>query len=141
MSKAMQSPLQRRRKNGALRSVVQSWQLYVLLLPALICLVIFHFIPMYGLSIAFKDLRIGDALWEGRWVGLKHFQRLFSSSLSGTLDKNTLVITFTVFYSLAPAHSLRLAGPQLLGQRNPQIQPDRHLSAPSGIHGGHRQHH
>ena len=102
MAKTIQSPLQNKRKNGTLRSVIQSWQLYVLLLPGLICLVIFHFIPMYGLTIAFKDLRIGDALWEGRWVGLKHFERLFNSSLFTTILKNTLVITFIQNFLLWP---------------------------------------
>lgn len=102
LTKTIQSPLQRKRKNGTLRGVVQCWQLYVLLLPALVCLILFHFIPMYGLTIAFKDIRIGQALWEGRWVGLKHFERLFRSSLFGTIVKNTLVITFIQYFILWP---------------------------------------
>ena len=89
----------RRRK---LRRFFGNWQLYTMLLPALICLIVFHYIPMYGTTIAFKDIRIGQSFWEGTWVGLKHFKRLFSSELFGTIFKNTLVITFIQNFLLWP---------------------------------------
>lgn len=79
-----------------------NWQLYTMLLPALVCLILFHYVPMYGVTIAFKDIRIGEALWEGTWVGLKHFERLFSSDLFSTIFKNTLVITFIQNFLLWP---------------------------------------
>lgn len=79
-----------------------NWQLYTMLLPAFICLILFHYVPMYGVTIAFKDIRIGEALWEGTWVGLKHFERLFSSDLFGTIFKNTIVITLIQNFLLWP---------------------------------------
>ena len=84
------------------RQFRNNWQLYLMLLPALVCLILFHYVPMYGVVIAFKDIRVGESLWEGTWVGLKHFQRLFSSGLFSTIFKNTLVITFVQNFLLWP---------------------------------------
>ncbi len=77
-------------------------QLYAFLIPGLILTLVFHYIPMYGISIAFKDVHIGQSLWEGTFVGLKHFQRLFSSELFGVIIKNTIIITFVNNFLLWP---------------------------------------
>lgn len=94
------------RTGGASKSLwsraLSQWQLYVLLLPGLLILLIFHYIPMYGVTIAFKDVHIGQSIFEGTWVGLKHFQRLFSSDLFSTIFKNTLVITLVQNFLLWP---------------------------------------
>jgi putative aldouronate transport system permease protein len=55
--------------------VFRDWRLYVLLLPAFIYVFIFHYIPMYGVIIAFKDYRTSLGILGSRWVGLKHFAR------------------------------------------------------------------
>ena len=55
-----------RRKN--LRKVLRSWQLYVLLIPALIWAVVFAYYPMYGLIIAFKDYKIRLGILGSPWV-------------------------------------------------------------------------
>lgn len=82
-------------KKSVLKKVLSQWQLYVLLIPGLLCLLLFHYVPMYGVSIAFKSLKIGDSLFGGEWVGLMHFERLFSSPKFFTLLKNTLVLSLT----------------------------------------------
>lgn len=81
---------------------VAQWRLYMLLLPGLLILLIFHYIPMYGVTIAFKDVFVGQSIFEGTWVGFKHFERLFSSDLFSTIFKNTLVITLTKTLFLWP---------------------------------------
>lgn len=90
------------RKKSLWKSIVEQWRLYVLLLPALICLIVFHFLPMYGVNIAFKDLHIGQSMFEGQWVGFRQFIRLFSSDLFPVILKNTLVITLTQTLLLWP---------------------------------------
>lgn len=92
MTKKTNATSVRVKKRGG---ILSQWRLYVLLLPGLLALLIFHYIPMYGITIAFKDLGIGESLFGGTWVGFKHFERLFSSDLFGTIFKNTLVITLT----------------------------------------------
>ncbi len=84
------------------KGILKQWRLYVLLLPGFLVLIIFHYIPMYGVTMAFKDVHIGQSIFEGTWVGLKHFERLFSSDLFGTIFKNTLVITLTKTLLLWP---------------------------------------
>ncbi len=82
-------------KKQIIKRALSQWQLYALLLPGLICLILFHYVPMYGVSIAFKNLRIGDSLFGGEWVGFMHFERLFTSPKFFTLLKNTLLLSLT----------------------------------------------
>lgn len=72
--------------------IMDNWQLYLLLAPALIYFLVFKYYPMYGVQIAFKDYRAIDGIWGSAWVGLKHFQRFFDSYHFGNLMWNTLSI-------------------------------------------------
>ena len=76
-----------------LKSFTGNWELYVLLLPALAYFVIFHYIPMYGVQIAFKDFIPADGIWGSKWVGFAHFLRFFDSYFFWDLIRNTLVIS------------------------------------------------
>ena len=73
-------------------------QLYVLILPAIISVFIFHYIPIYGVQVAFKDFRASMEIWGSPWVGLKHFGRFFEMPFFGMMIRNTLSISL---YSLA----------------------------------------
>ena len=68
------------------------WQLYVMLLPALIYLLVFHYLPLYGIQVAFRDYRLVDGVMGSPWVGLKHFKRFFEAYYFERLIKNTLVL-------------------------------------------------
>ena len=50
--------------------------------------------PMLGIQIAFKDYKLRRGMWDSPWVGLKHFQRFFSSYQSTRVIVNTLWISF-----------------------------------------------
>lgn len=65
-------------------------ELYLMILPAVVFFIIFHYGPIYGLQIAFKDFRAVDGIWGSPWAGLKHFERFFSSYRFGTLLGNTM---------------------------------------------------
>jgi len=80
------------------RKVIKYWQLYMLLLPALIYIIIFCYGPMYGIIIAFKDYKVKLGYWGSEWVGLKHFIRFLTYPEFWKLVKNTLSISL---YSLA----------------------------------------
>ena len=69
----------RKGKAGALRRIGRCWQLYVLMLPALVYIVLFAYKPMYGILIAFKDFSMKKGILASPWVGFKNFERLFSS--------------------------------------------------------------
>lgn len=89
-------------KRSKLRLALSQWQLYALLLPGLLILFVFHYLPIYGTTIAFKDLAIGDDMFGGTWVGFKHFERFFTGPYFGMLMKNTLTITLTEMILTTP---------------------------------------
>ena len=91
-----------RRSKHPFRVALSQWRLYVLLIPALLAVIIFHYIPMAGLSAAFKDLYLGQTFWEGTWVGWANFQRLFTGDYFWNILKNTLSITFVQHFILWP---------------------------------------
>lgn len=66
------------------------WQLYLFILPGMLYFIIFHFMPMYGVQIAFKDYRAIDGILGSDWVGLKHFIRFFESPQFWSMLKNTV---------------------------------------------------
>jgi ABC-type polysaccharide transport system, permease component len=76
------------------RNVQRDWQLAVLALLPVIYFIVFHYIPMYGVQIAFKDFRAAKGIWGSPWVGFKHFKRFFSSYQFWPLLKNTLSLSF-----------------------------------------------
>lgn len=68
--------------------------LILMVLPVLIYIVLFKFIPFAGNIIAFEDFKILSGIFKSDWIGLKHFQRLFSSEIFHTALSNTLRINF-----------------------------------------------
>lgn len=75
------------------RNILRNWQLYIFVLPALAYFIIFHYIPMYGVQIAFKNFSPGLGIWGSDWVGFDHFTRFFNSYYFWDLIKNTLGIS------------------------------------------------
>lgn len=69
------------------------WQLYALILPAVVYLAIFSYQPIYGLIIAFKDFNVGKGIWGSDWVGLKHFIRFVNFPNFWLYIKNTFLIS------------------------------------------------
>lgn len=67
--------------------------LYVFLLPMIVYIIIFNYMPMAGLQIAFKDFVATKGIWGSEWVGFKYFTQFFTSPMFGKLLKNTLVIS------------------------------------------------
>lgn len=83
-----------RRKGGALARIWQQRWLYLLVAPAIVYFLVFCYVPMYGLIIAFKDYSPFVGFWESRWVGLAHFRQFFSSIYFWRLLRNTVLLNF-----------------------------------------------
>jgi len=77
----------------SIKKILTSWQLYVLILPAFLYFLIFHYGPMYGAQIAFRDYMPSLGIWESPWVGLQHFERFFDSYYFWDLLTNTIGIS------------------------------------------------
>lgn len=70
------------------------WQLYLLILPVVVYYIIFHYAPMYGIQIAFRNYSITRPILESKWVGLNYFERFLKSPMFPQLFKNTVVLSF-----------------------------------------------
>lgn len=86
------------KKRTIAKKIHRRWQLYFVMLLPLAYLVIFHYTPMYGVQIAFKNFIVTKGIIGSPWIGFAHFQRFFKSYQFLRLIKNTLGISF---YSLA----------------------------------------
>jgi putative aldouronate transport system permease protein len=80
------------------RMILQNYELYLFLAPAIVLTILFRYIPIYGLQIAFKDFIPYKGIWGSPWTGLEHFIRFFKSSLAWKYIGNTFFISI---YSLA----------------------------------------
>lgn len=69
--------------------------LYLLALPAVISVFMFHYVPIYGIQIAFKDYSSYLGIWGSKWVGLKHFINFINHPMFWKLIKNTFAVTLT----------------------------------------------
>lgn len=75
---------------------------YIMIMFGIICLILFNYIPMVGLQIAFRDFRPGNTIWNAKWVGLDNFWFLKDSEFWRVV-KNTLVLTVSRFVITFPA--------------------------------------
>ena len=81
------------RKRQKRKHILLRWQLYVLMLPAIIYTLLFCYKPMYGILIAFQNFSIKKGIWGSEWVGLDNFERLFNSYWFPIILKNTFTLS------------------------------------------------
>ena len=79
------------------RRLVKSRTLLLMLLPCLAFFAIFHYLPMFGVVISFKDYNLFRGVFDSDWVGLKHYRTFFQSRDMWILVRNTFLLGF---YSL-----------------------------------------
>ncbi|CAM4517240.1 sugar ABC transporter permease [Paenibacillus typhae] len=72
--------------------MVRNKWLYIMLLPGLLYFIIFKYVPMYGLLLAFKNYQPFLGFVDSEWVGLKHFNRFFGDPLFWKLLSNTFIL-------------------------------------------------
>lgn len=82
-----------RRRSTLRHRIMKNWELYLFLLPAMLALLLFSYLPMYGVQIAFKNYKSFKGIWGSDWVGLKHFKRFMGLQMFPKLIKNTLFIS------------------------------------------------
>ena len=89
---------------------LDNWQLYALLLIPVVLTVVYKYIPMYGIQIAFKDFTPKAGIGGSPWVGFEHFQTFFNSFQVKSLFTNTISLSlysliagfpFPIFLALA----------------------------------------
>jgi putative aldouronate transport system permease protein len=85
--------IKREYKKSSFKTFKKNYDLYMLLIPGIIFMIIFRYVPMYGLAIAFQDFNIFKGIGGSEWVGLQQFQKLFNSPQFYQVFKNTLLIS------------------------------------------------
>ena len=78
----------------AMFELKRHYALYLMCLVPVGLIILFHYVPMYGIQIAFKDYKVLTGFADSKWVGLKFFRKFLSFSQAGDIVLNTLVISF-----------------------------------------------
>lgn len=79
------------------RRLLDNWQLYAMLLIPIVLTIVYKYLPMYGIQIAFRDYKASRGMFGSEWVGLKWFERFFAAPTCIRMLKNTVLLSF---YSL-----------------------------------------
>ncbi len=79
------------------KRILKHWEFYLLLLPGIILTIIYKYVPMYGIQIAFRDYNPIDGFFGSPWVGLKWFEKFFNNYRSIRMIRNTVLLSL---YSL-----------------------------------------
>lgn len=82
-----------RSKSKTLMLMKKNWLLYVFLLPAIVYMISFKYVPMYGIQIAFKDYTPAKGFSDSEWVGLKWFIKFINTPRFWQILKNTLSLS------------------------------------------------
>lgn len=91
------------KKKAGARYFANYFDLYLFLLPAVLYFIIFHYWPMYGALIAFKDFMPVKGILGSPWVGFAHFERFFQSYFFSLLIRNTLLLSLFSIVFVFPA--------------------------------------
>ena len=93
-SKAAEAPAAVPKKKGLSLYLKRNYWFYIFLIPGMLFLLIFKYIPMGGICIAFQDFNVVKGIGGSPWVGFKHFEYLFKSADFYRIFRNSLLISF-----------------------------------------------
>ncbi len=82
-------------KNKLIKKYRPYWQLYIFLILPIIYVVLFKYIPMAGIQLAFRKYEIKGGIWDSPWVGMDNFQRFFRSYQFQRVITNTIRLSVT----------------------------------------------
>jgi len=77
------------------RKIKDNFQLFLLTVPALLCFILFAYLPMFGVVLAFKQFNYSDGIFFSPWVGFDNFQYFFGSQDAWRVARNTVLYNLT----------------------------------------------
>jgi ABC-type polysaccharide transport system, permease component len=80
----------KKEKGQALKKMKKHWQLYLVVFLPVLYVIVFQYIPMVGVQIAFKNYNLSKGIFGSPWIGFKHFKTFLTSYQFGRLMLNTL---------------------------------------------------
>ena len=87
-----------------------NWQFWVIIAVPIIYAIIFAYIPMAGIVLAFQDFSIRKGIFGSEWVGLRYFKQFLTSTSSVLVIKNTLILGIYSFLASFPVPILLAIG-------------------------------
>lgn len=91
---AVQIELEKKpRRPSLLKRIIRQWDLQLMVVPALLFIFVFSYIPMYGVLMAFQDYNMFKGFTASPWVGVKHFEMFFNAPEFWNVMRNTIVIS------------------------------------------------
>jgi len=82
---------------SSLNKIYTNRHIYIMLIPVVVYYIVFHAMPLYGITLAFRTFKPGglyNMFFGGKWVGFKYFETIFTDALFWRAVKNTLVLSF-----------------------------------------------
>ena len=86
-----------------LKEYKNNWPIFLMLVPGLIYFAVFHYAPLYGVVIAFKDYNLLDGILGSQWAGMKYFEMAFASVDFWNAFRNTMIISLLKLAFTFPA--------------------------------------
>ena len=71
----------------------RNWVLYLIFIPVLVYFIVLHYIPMFGIAIAFEDYKVAKGVFGSEWVGLANFKELFTGEAFLMAVRNTFAMS------------------------------------------------
>lgn len=97
------------RKRMRLRNLYRNRWFYVMMAPGLLYYLLFHYLPMVGILVAFQDYNLMKGFWGSKWVGFDNFRIIFDNPDFYKIIKNTLIISvYRIFFNMLPDVMLAL---------------------------------
>lgn len=102
--------------------MLENWQLYALLLIPVALTVIYKYIPMYGIQIAFRDYKASRGFSGSEWVGLRWFKKFLTHPNASRMIRNTVILNlYSLLWGFLPPVILALALNQLRFKRYKRV--------------------
>ena len=102
--------------------MLAQWDLQILLVPGILLVLLFSYVPMYGVVMGFQDFQLGDFPGFSQWVGFKHFQTMFADKYFGLAMRNTLKLDQEYFDKYKNDPERRLTSTELQLRIGSKIQ-------------------
>ena len=92
-------------KSNFNRTLIKAWNyrwIYLMLLPVMAFYIVYRYVPMYGVTIAFKDYNVFKGVMGSPWCGVDVFKKILTNKNFWLAIKNTLVLNFLTLLSSFP---------------------------------------
>lgn len=93
----------KKKKSRSKNPFIKYWDLYLIMVPGILFFIIYKYVPMFGIVVAFQDYSVFSGVSGSEWVGFKHFERMFGAEEFYNIFSNTLLISLYKLFWGFPA--------------------------------------